>query len=265
MCGKALGSSVNPNASVDPRHAKDYAQKGSDYSLSLGYTITRNDSRLFGVSFTGDEYMGGAHGLPLGRTFLFALPAGTTLNLADLVDGERGMQKISQIARAKIFEHYKTIGESLDDSRIFEVNMATRPDGLGFSDFTSRSDALVLNFGPYVFGGRNDALDIPIRLTELKDVLRADPGTPQPSFPCEQAKTKIEKSICSDTGLASADREVANRYSFGIALDREFKTSPQKGIESQRAWLAQRNKDCASGSLDCLRSSYAKRLKEAFL
>jgi uncharacterized protein YecT (DUF1311 family) len=261
----ALHASVNPNANVNPLSVRDYANDNANYSLYLGYKMTRNDGRFLGVSFEGDEYMGGAHGLPLGRTFLFLLPEGKTLNLADLIDGERGMQKISQIARAGIFDHYKTVGEKLDEDRIGEVNLATRPDALGFSDFTPKADALVLNFGPYVFGGRNDALDISIPLTDLKDVMRADPSIPQPSFSCEQAKTRIEKAICSDTGLASADREVANRYGFGIAVNRELNTSPENMVELQRAWLAQRNKDCASGNLTCLHSSYAKRLKGLFL
>lgn len=261
----ALESSVNPNASVDPRHVQDYAQRGSDYSLRLGYTVTRNDEHIFNLSFEGDENMGGSHSLPIGRTFSFLLPTGKTLTLADMVAGERGMEKISLIARAKLLDYYKSIGEKLDEDRLLYINLNSRPDALGFSDFAPQAGALILKFEAYGLGGGWNDPDISISTSEIETVLRKDLSVPQPSFSCEQARTKIEKAICSDASLASADREVAYRYSYSIAVDRALKSSPQKGIELQRAWLAQRNKICASGNLACLRSSYATRLKDAFL
>jgi uncharacterized protein YecT (DUF1311 family) len=78
-----------------------------------------------------------------------------------------------------------------------------------------------------------------------------------PSFDCGKASQKVERLICSDSGLSLSDRELANDYQ---ALTRELKgVAADKLQADQRLWLKQRN-DCQD--LVCVRASYERRRYE---
>ncbi len=71
----------------------------------------------------------------------------------------------------------------------------------------------------------------------------------KPSFDCEKAEKNAEKLICADAELAAVDRELARVYK--IASD-AVNATPEftELLDSQRAWLAQRNtcfdKECVA-------------------
>lgn len=79
-----------------------------------------------------------------------------------------------------------------------------------------------------------------------------------PSFDCQsRSLSATEKSICSDNGLASLDRELATRYREELA-----KVPPSeraKLIARQKAWLGLRNQ---CNGVDCIARSYKSRLQE---
>jgi uncharacterized protein len=87
----------------------------------------------------------------------------------------------------------------------------------------------------------------------------------KPSFDCEKAEKNAEKLICADVELASVDRELARVYK--IASD-AVNATPEftELLDSQRAWLAQRNtcfdKECVAEisvrRIHQLRQAYAE-------
>jgi len=87
-------------------------------------------------------------------------------------------------------------------------------------------------------------------------------ATPAPSFDCAKAGSAVDRLICSDEGLATLDRELAEHYDV---LHREL--SPEGLavlLTSQRKWLASRSR-CASKEVPrdqgvtCLSSLYSDR------
>lgn len=95
----------------------------------------------------------------------------------------------------------------------------------------------------------------------------ADAAAALPGFDCGQARTRVEKVICTDPTLSALDGEMARLYRS--ALDRE----PARAAEiraDQRRWLASRARcgleDRAGAGLpvdgrplDCLREAYHRR------
>ena len=75
------------------------------------------------------------------------------------------------------------------------------------------------------------------------------------SFDCKQARSDVEKMVCSDTELSSRDEQLAAAYK--AALD-SAKTEQDKARirASQREWIAVRD---ACDSLPCLRDRYQQR------
>lgn len=90
-------------------------------------------------------------------------------------------------------------------------------------------------------------------------------AAPAPSFDCARSGNAVDRLICSDDGLATLDRELAERYD---ALHRAL--SPEGLavlLTSQRKWLASRSR-CASKAIPhdqgvtCLSSLYSERTDE---
>jgi uncharacterized protein len=88
---------------------------------------------------------------------------------------------------------------------------------------------------------------------------------PAPSFDCAKSGNAVDRLICSDEGLATLDRELAERYD---ALHRAL--SPEGLavlLTSQRKWLASRSR-CASKEVPhdqgvtCLSGLYSDRTDE---
>ncbi len=93
-------------------------------------------------------------------------------------------------------------------------------------------------------------------------------ASPQASFDCGKAKSKIEKLICSDEELAAQDRQLA-------AATTEVKAKytgewAQQFLKGQRTWLKLRDEACFVNEnrsstelkIECLNGVYGERLKE---
>lgn len=78
----------------------------------------------------------------------------------------------------------------------------------------------------------------------------------QPSFPCEKAKTRTEKDICSSNEISALDSILSETYKAAKsrAQSKELKTE-------QRSWLKNRNKCSSSNTKICLLSIYASRIR----
>ncbi len=81
-------------------------------------------------------------------------------------------------------------------------------------------------------------------------------------FDCKMASTAIEKFICSDSDLSSADRELTGEYNTRMKF-----RSPEERIKlksEQKEWLAKRDKSCNTdgGAInkDCLKKMYQERI-----
>jgi len=71
------------------------------------------------------------------------------------------------------------------------------------------------------------------------------------------ASTAIEKSICADEQLKLLDAELAKSYHTAI---KQIEPEGEKAIvTTQRAWVADRNRRCATGNSDCLAQEYRER------
>jgi uncharacterized protein len=97
------------------------------------------------------------------------------------------------------------------------------------------------------------------------DTERYTAGFSGPSFDCTRAKTAGEKLICTDAGLAAADKKLAAAYrALKGSLSAENFATFQSG---QRAWIAYTMKSCGAdapsadtGSVtECLKDEYDSR------
>jgi uncharacterized protein len=93
-------------------------------------------------------------------------------------------------------------------------------------------------------------------LTPPRGALLAAPG-----FDCHQARTPVDRRICSDSALAELDRALATRYE---RLRREISPDGAADLRAnQRAWLASRatcvTGDNAGRAADCLATLYHQR------
>lgn len=73
------------------------------------------------------------------------------------------------------------------------------------------------------------------------------------SFDCKKASSYVEQLICIEPGLSKLDSQVAEAY----FAKKSKSASPEVELQSQRAWLRQRNQ---CDSIPCLRRSYESRL-----
>jgi|GEM_PF-842154 len=80
----------------------------------------------------------------------------------------------------------------------------------------------------------------------------------KPSFNCAKATTKTENSICSNSELSHADRQISELYS---QLRRSLSKSDAKWLQKeQRAWLKRRN--TCYDDVNCLLQAYEDRITE---
>lgn len=239
-------------------------------SGSMSYRIKRNDAGMFSVQVdTGSYYAGHAHPMPDIRTYNFLMPEAVKVGLSDFVAGQRGLERVRDLAVADLNRQLQWDRTKLKARESW------------FSNFVWGPDALELTFAPYeVAGYAQGTLVVRILLAKLSDVIRADPRVPAASFDCAAARSRIEKAICSDAEVARLDRRVADIYGDDYDLHRDVppvmpnETPAQKlnrevaqryhdrTVSWQRSWLARRDKACANGSVDCLKASYLAHLKE---
>jgi len=272
---KGAAGYVHPDQPPDEENAK---------SVTVDYTVYRNDDKIFGVRLDGGTYhQGAAHPMPIGHYFTFLMPSGRQVFLPELVDGPRGMKKVSQLAIPEIFRELGKSGPPLPPEEVGNIERRAGPAYLEGTDFKWLPDELVLVFGSYELLGYIGGPIVHIPMTALADVLRADPSAPAASFDCRGAQSAIEKTLCTDVELARLDRHLASRYAVSMQTLRELilflqnKPSPPSDwdrkyladdqakldglIAGQRAWLAERNKTCATGEEACLTAHYQARLK----
>lgn len=88
------------------------------------------------------------------------------------------------------------------------------------------------------------------------------PSAQKPSFDCVNAKTSVEKTICSSSTLSAADAKLATTYKS--VLDR-LPNAMRAGLRvSQRAWIKSSQSTCAqettsNATLSCLDQNYKDR------
>jgi uncharacterized protein YecT (DUF1311 family) len=85
---------------------------------------------------------------------------------------------------------------------------------------------------------------------------RFRPPATGPSFDCARAASGIEKAICADTALSAQDLELSNLYRE-IRHGSSTGDAQQQLLDLQRAWLRQRDRECAQGDIaGCLKQQY---------
>lgn len=77
------------------------------------------------------------------------------------------------------------------------------------------------------------------------------------SFECRKAATAVERTVCADARLRRLDSEVAKNYH--TALTHTVSEGVKSLTASQRAWVSDRNRQCAAGASDCLVGKYQER------
>jgi uncharacterized protein len=93
--------------------------------------------------------------------------------------------------------------------------------------------------------------------------LAAAPASAQsgPSFDCTRASTAIERAICRDAGLSSADGQMAVAYRQ--LIDGLNGAAREELLKDQARWLAGRNQACGDGAVEiaiCLKNRIENRL-----
>lgn len=83
------------------------------------------------------------------------------------------------------------------------------------------------------------------------------PTSTGPAFDCKLAATAIEKTICGDSGLSAQDLALSELYNR-IRLGSATTTAQAQLRDLQRAWLKDRNQQCAqsANSASCLKAQY---------
>lgn len=85
------------------------------------------------------------------------------------------------------------------------------------------------------------------------------------SFDCTKARTEMEKTICNDSELNTADETLGRIYT---QLRRTLPRSKFRRLKiKQRAWLKQERNMCNSDDVACILQKYQKkdgRFKAAF-
>ena len=194
--------------------------------------VYRNDDKIFGVALNASVYYGGAHPMPIGQHFTFLMPSGHRVFLPELVDGPRGMKKVSQLAIPEILRELGKNRPPLSPEIVRNVEMNADPAHLEYTAFQWQPDELVLTFGSYELVGYAGGPTIHIPWAALTDVLRADPAAPSPSFDCQAAHSAIEKTLCADSELARLDRRLASRYAMSVQSHRYGKSVYDKSAPS---------------------------------
>ena len=229
------------------------------YTLETSYSVERNDGKVFAVLFTEYTDMGGAHPNSDYHTLDFLLPDGAQVFLPEIVDGPRGLKRVSDLVTAKLIKTIASGTEPMSDPDT--IKMGTAPLADNFKDFVLLPDKLHIFFPPYqVAAYAAGPQEVTIPLSQLKDVTRPDWRAPAASFDCAKAASVIEHAICADAMLARLDRQTAEAYQ--VAIKNAYEPAAQEKVrQEQRAWIAKRNAACngpAPGA--CLTKAYTDRL-----
>jgi len=77
------------------------------------------------------------------------------------------------------------------------------------------------------------------------------------SFPCDKARSAVEKAICGNPELSTLDEHLGRYYS---AARSALKSADSCLVNDQRNWLRARRDACSDAG--CLRQAYLRRLAE---
>lgn len=229
------------------------------WTLDITYTVERNDAEVLALSFTYSTYTGGAHGNHTFRTFNYLLPDGRRVDLAQILDGRKGLDRLSTLAVADLD---RQLGGPDGLSEPPWIRRGAGPDWINFENFLLLPDALKIEFPPYqVAAYAAGPQEVRIPLAALDGVLRADRRAAVASFDCGKASTPVERAVCADPELARLDREVAQAYGVRLAAV-EAEADKQSIRAAQRRWLQRRDGACKDAAAACLTGVYRVRLDE---
>ncbi len=170
------------------------------YTLDVTYNVERNDGQMFGVLFTEFADTGGVHPNIDFAAFDFVLPSGEQVFLPEIVDGQRGLKRVSDLAIAELV---RTIGGPDSVNPTEDIASGAGPDALSLKYFLWLPKTLHIHFPPYqVASYAAGPQEVSIPLSALKGYIRADWRAPQPSFDCKKAATPVEHALCADLALS---------------------------------------------------------------
>jgi uncharacterized protein YecT (DUF1311 family) len=252
----ALAAYARKSADDFKTFEPDFSAGDRQYTLETTYDVERNDGRMLGILFTEYTDTGGAHPNTNYTTFNFTLPGGADVQLPEIVDGKRGLQRVSQLTIAELIRTIGTGAESMSDKDT--ITAGAGPSAANFRTFIWLPKSLHLHFAPYAVAayaaGPQEAT---IPLSQLQGYIRSDWHRPQPSFDCAKAAAPLEHAICSDIALARLDRDLADKYNEKMT----YTDNKDQLRQQQRDWLATRAKICGGGNaVPCLTKLYRDRL-----
>lgn len=233
------------------------------WTVDLHYEIKRNDATGFAVLFAELAYTGGAHPNHGYTSFNFLMPEGRRVELPEILDGPRGLRRLSALATADLLKRLTVPEAGMDPDWI---KRGAAPEWSNFDTFVLQPDLIEFTFPPYQVASYADGVqESSVALGALKGYLRKDWRTPAASFDCTKATTPVEQAICADAPLARLDREVAAAYARTLARA-SAPDDKQATIAQQRRWLGDRDAACRdeaeSARVACLSGVYRVRLAE---
>ncbi len=243
--------------------APDLDSATGAWTLDLDYEVKRNDAAMFAVLVSEHDYTGGAHPNHGFTSFNFLMPEGRRVELPEILDGTRGLQRLSALATADLVKRLSGPEVGIDADGI---KRGAGPEWSNFQTFVLQPDALEFIFPPYQVASYADgAQQASIPLDTLHDALRRDWRAPAASFDCVKASTPVEHAICADAALARLDREIAAAYASQLAVASE-PAARQAITARQRRWLGNRDSACRdqpeASRVACLSGVYRIRLTE---
>lgn len=234
------------------------------YSLDMRFEVNRNDDRMLVVTTHANRFTGGAHSNNQAESFTFLRPDGHRVFLAEIFAGSKALRKISALATKDLIDRIGGPDGMTDEDWIRQGAGAFWEN---FSTFVLTPNELVLHFQEYqVAAYAAGAQEGRIPLSALKGFMRPDWRAPAPSFNCRKARSRVEKAICSDVALARLDRKLSEAYRDALAREfddqgNDIKPEARDAIvQSQRKWLKERDRNCASGDKTCLSAAYRERM-----
>jgi uncharacterized protein YecT (DUF1311 family) len=258
----ALTDYANSSMADFRTYKPDFADHEHRYMMETTYEVARNDGHMFSVVFTIYADTGGAHPNTDYETFNFLLPDGALVLLPEIVDGPRGIARISQLAVARLLHDIGSGPDALSDKD--SITSGAGPLAGNFRDFVWLPDALRIYFPPYqvaAYAAGPQQVTIPVNA--LRDVIRGNWRAPAASFDCARAASPVEKTICADAALARLDRQVAEHYQMALH-NVAYDAKQQEALRQvQRDWIARRNRACTGpATAGCLTKFYRDRLAD---
>lgn len=114
-------------------------------SLTIAYATKHASDRLLVVLLTGDEYLGGAHGMPIYRVLMTDPKTGAKVTIPELFAPESAyLEQLSRLAQAQLQSRLEELGS--DDKWLAEGTAAKAEN---FSVLWPSEQGLVVLFAPY--------------------------------------------------------------------------------------------------------------------